>query len=70
MFVCLRLALAKHTVDGAAYAARASSRGDALFRGLLRRSASPLCVRWCAAAKPAEPLPHNANKVHCISVYA
>jgi hypothetical protein len=31
VFVCLRRALAKHTVDGAAYAAIASSRGDGLF---------------------------------------
>ena len=28
--------------------------------GLLRRSAPPLCVHWCAAAQPkAEPLPHE-----------
>ncbi len=60
LFVCLvvwlRLAFAKHTVNGAAYAARASSRGHGRFAVCCR---SALCVHWCVAANPAEPLPHK-----------
>jgi hypothetical protein len=62
-FVCLLATgpLQLHAVGGAAYAARAVvySRSRP-FRALLRRSAPhSLCVRWCAAASPAEPLPHK-----------
>jgi hypothetical protein len=51
LFVCLRLAFAKHPVDGAAYAARASSvRGDGLFAGCC---AGVRCA--CTGAPPPFP---------------
>jgi hypothetical protein len=64
LFLCLRRAFAKHTVDGAAYAARASSRGDGLF------AACCTGVRCaCTGALPPTP-PSRAAQVHSTSAYA
>jgi len=48
----LRWAFAKHTVDGAAYAARASSRGDGLF---VACCAGVRCRCACTGAPPPTP---------------
>jgi hypothetical protein len=64
LFVCLRRAFAKHTVDGAAYAARASSRGRWPFRGLLQECAVRALVRC------RQPRRAAAAQAHCTSAYA
>jgi hypothetical protein len=62
----LRRAFAKHTVDGAAYAARASSRGDGLF------AACCAGVRRCAcpgALLPTPPSRCRTSALHqCVCV--
>jgi hypothetical protein len=69
LFVCLWVCLfatglCKHTVDGAAYAARASSRGDGLFAACC---AGVRCA--CTGALPPTP-PSRAAQAHCTSAYA
>jgi hypothetical protein len=60
--VCLRLAFAKHTVAGAAYAARASSRGNGPFALCC---AGVRCA--CTGAPPPTP-PSRAAQAHCVCV--
>ncbi len=62
LLVCLRRAFAKHTVDGAAYAARATSRGDGLF------AACCTGVR-CACTGALPPTPCRTSALHqCVCV--
>ena len=66
LFVSLRLARANHPVDGTAYAARASSRGNGLF------AVGCAGVRRRCARTGAPPQPHRAiaTQRHCASAYA
>jgi hypothetical protein len=67
--VCLLACLfanahANHTVDGAAYAARASSRGNGLF------AACCSGVRCACTGAPPPNLPSRAAQAHCTSANA